>query len=192
MAVLLNDVSNMRFRLELVRRIDPGVSRPAALEAQASVDRFRHQPDLEHRFEPVLDLGGHAVLDLDVIRLLEEVDRLYGGELGELVFQPLPPDAAAMAPRPHGWQPGAAAEPPRPPFALRILAVAGGLVVEIGLDLALCLEPLGGLAVPPGRDLALFRYATTRDALRGFAIGLAEEYARFPTDPSRIEKGPAT
>lgn len=192
MAVLLNDVSNLRFRLELTRRLDPGITRPAMLSAQASVDRFRHKPDLEHVFEPLLDMGEHSILDLDVIRLLEELERLLVGTVAQVQFQPVPPDARVMSPKPHAWERGEPDEAVRPPFALQLVGVPGGMVIEVGIDMALCLEPIGGLAVPPERDFVLFRYATTLDALRGFIIGLSEEYARFPTDPSKVDKGPAS
>ena len=42
MAVLLNQVSNLRLRLDLVRRLSDGIDRPASLEIAAAVERYKH------------------------------------------------------------------------------------------------------------------------------------------------------
>ena len=44
MAVLLNQASNLRFRLELTARSSDGVRSPAALQAEVAMERYRHRP----------------------------------------------------------------------------------------------------------------------------------------------------
>ena len=84
MAVLLNQASNLRFRLELSARSSDGVRSPAALQAEAAMERYRHRPTTgEHGFVPLLRLPDVKVLDLDLIRFLEELEAvLEAGQPG--------------------------------------------------------------------------------------------------------------
>jgi hypothetical protein len=40
-----------------------------------------------------------------------------------------------------------------------------------------------------GADLALYRFAANKRAALAFCAGLLEEFARFPTDPSKVNPG---
>ena len=104
MAVLLNQASNLRFRLEMTRRLSDGVQSPAALGL-----------------------------------------RITGG-----------PDA---------------------------------FQVETGFDLMTVLEPVGGQSGEPGSNVALVRFFANGRAVVAFCAALLEEFARFPTDPSRVSPG---
>ena len=71
MAVLLNQASNLRFRLDTTRRLSDGVHSPAALEVEAAVERYRHRPTTgEHAFVPMLRIPqapfeGHSIRRLE-------------------------------------------------------------------------------------------------------------------------------
>jgi len=168
-AVLLNQASNLRFRLEISRRISDGVHGPAALEVEAAVERYRHRPTTgEHAFVPLLRLPQVTLLDLDLIQLLEHLEALL--ESGQ-------PGGAAL----EGT--GAAA------LALRISGGPDAFQVEAGLDLVTLLEPVGGQSAEPGSNVALVRFFANGRAVVAFCAALLEEFARFPTDPSRVSPG---
>jgi hypothetical protein len=168
-AVLLNQASNLRFRLELSARSSDGVRSPAALQAQAAVERYRHRPTTgEHGFVPLLRLPQVTVLDLDLIRFLQELEAL---------LEP-------------GGRGGAALEPSADAaLALRVTGGPDVYQVEAGLDLRSLLEPVGGQSGEPGSDVALFRFFANARAVVAFCSGLLEDFARFPTDPSRVSPG---
>ena len=169
MAVLLNQASNLRFRLEVTRRISEGVQTPAALEVEVAVDRYRHRPTTgEHAFVPLLRLPQVSLLDLDLIRFLENLEALL--EAGQ-------PGGAAL-------EPSAEAA-----LALRVTGGPDAYQVEAGLDLRNLLEPVGGQSGEPGSDVALFRFFANGRAVVAFCAGLLDEFARFPTDPSRVSPG---
>ncbi|MFL5421175.1 MAG: hypothetical protein ACJ79Y_10455, partial [Myxococcales bacterium] len=82
MAVLLNQSSNLRFRMELKRRISEGITSPASLGIAAYVERYRHEP--EHGFATLLAVEKATLLDLDLIRFLESLeDMLEAVQEGE-------------------------------------------------------------------------------------------------------------
>src|SRR2546423_4686577 len=79
MAVLLNQISNLRFRLELVRRLSEGATSPAALEMRVGVDRYRHRPGGEHAFVPMLEVAKATLLDMDLIQFIQALEQLLDG-----------------------------------------------------------------------------------------------------------------
>jgi hypothetical protein len=169
-AVLLNQASNLRFRLDLVSRISDGVLSPAALEAEAAVERYRRGPN--PGYMRILELRT-PLLDLDIIRFLEALEaaleRGQRGEAGE----------------------GAALEASQQPIvAVRIDGGPDAFQVEVGIDLSRVLEQVAGTGSESGADLALFRFFANGRAVLAFCNALVAEFARFPTDPSRVAKGP--
>jgi hypothetical protein len=170
-AVLLNQASNLRLRLELSARSSDGVRSPAALQAEVAVERYRHRPTSgEHAFVSLLRLPQVSLLDLDLIHFLEQLEALL-----------------------EAGQPGGAALEPSADAAL-VLRVTGGpeaFQVEAGLDLRALLEPVGGQSGGPGADVALFRFFANGRAVVAFCAALLEEFARFPTDPSQVSPGEA-
>jgi len=170
-AVLLNQASNLRFRLELTARSSDGVRSPAALQAEVAMERYRHRPTTgEHAFVTLLRLPEVTLLDLDLIRFLEDLEALLqaGGSGGAS----LEPTAGGM-------------------LALRLTGGPEAYEIEAGLDLRSLLEPVGGLSGEPGSDVALFRFFANARAVVAFCAALLEEFARFPTDPSRVSPGEA-
>jgi hypothetical protein len=168
-AVLLNQASNLRFRLEMTRRLSDGVQSPAALEVEAAIERYRHRPTTgEHAFVAVLRLPKATLLDLDLIQFLEHLEALL--ESGK-------PGGAAL----EGT--GAAA------LGLRISGGPEAYEVEAGLDLVSILESVGGQSGEPGSNVALVRFFANGRAVVAFCAALLEEFARFPTDPSRVSPG---
>ena len=169
MAVLLNQASNLRFRLDFSRRISDGVRSPAALEAEAAIERYRHRPTTgEHAFVPLLRLPQVTVLDLDLIQFLEHLEALL--ESGK-------PGGAAL----EGT--GAAA------LGLRISGGPEAFQIEAGLDLMTLLESVGEQTSEPGSNVALVRFFANGRAVVAFCAALLEAFARFPTDPSRVSPG---
>jgi hypothetical protein len=169
-AVLFNQTSNLRFRIELVRRTSEGITSPASLAMEAYVERYRHEPRLG--FTPLLAVPKATLLDLDLIRFLESLE-----EMLEAV---------------HGGDPGriAALEASvEPTVAIRIGGGPEAFQVEVGIDLLNVLEPVAGVQGERGADLALFRFFANGRAVLAFCNGLLEEFARFPTDPSKVAKG---
>ena len=169
--MLLNQASNLRFRLELLRRTSDGIRTAAALEAEAAVERYRHRPTTgEHAFVPLLRLPKVTLLDLDLIHFLEQLEALL--EAGQ-------PGAAALE---------ASAEAA---LGLRLTGGPDAYQVEAGLDLRSLLEPVGGQSGEPGSDVALVRFFANGRAAVAFCAALLDEFARFPTDPSRVSPGEA-
>jgi hypothetical protein len=197
MAILLNGTSNLRFRIDLLRRISDGIHTPASLEVDAAVERYEHaRPGgrEEPGFAPLFALGKVTLLDADLIGFLQA--------LAELVDHPAvraPAHAtlggAGDLTHPEGVAPGdplpsAALQPSvDPAFALRLQAQPGGALVEAGFDLGAALEPVLGQRGEAGSDLALFRFFAAPRPIHSFAVTLTEEFDRFPTDPSLIHPG---
>jgi len=172
MAVLLNQVSNLRFRLDLVTRKSDGTIEPASLEASFAVERYKHiaaGERGEHRFVPLIALAGRTLLDMDVITFLTALEAALGG----------PGGAAALE---------ASAEPS---LALRVAGGPEAYLVEVGIDLLGLLEPVAGDRGSAGGDLALFRFTANARAVAAFCTALIEEFGRFPTDPSKVRPGDA-
>src|SRR5437763_14450730 len=76
MAVLLNQTSNLRFRIELLRRLSDGTTRPASLEMRVGLDRYQHRAGSEHAFVPMLDVPRATLLDMDLIQFLQALEQL--------------------------------------------------------------------------------------------------------------------
>ncbi len=167
MAVLLNQTSNLRVRLELLRRLSDGVQRPAALEMRVSIDRYRHKPVLG--YTTVVEVPKSTLLDLDLINFLQALEALLEQKT----------ELAALE---------ASVDPA---IGLRIAGGPDAYQVELGIDLLAVLEPLGGLSGARGDDLALFRFFANGRAVLAFCGALLEEFGRFPTDPSRVDPGVA-
>jgi len=170
-AVLLNQASNLRFRLELSSRASDGVHSPAALRAEAAMERYRHRPTTgEHAFVTLLRLPEVTLLDLDLIHFVEQLEAvLESGQAGAAALEPSTAGALALriSGGPEAWQ------------------------VEAGLDLRGLLEPVGGQSGEPGADVALFRFFANGRVVVAFCAALLDEFARFPTDPSRVSPGEA-
>ena len=172
MAVLLNQTSNLRLRLELSRRLSDGVERPASLELAAAMERYKRIASVEHgehRYVPLVAFAGRALLDMDLITFLEGVEALLNGQ-------------GAMA----SLEPST-----EPSIGLRLSGGPEAFLVEAGIDLIALLEPVGGVTSDPGSDLSLFRFAANKRAVAAFAAQLVQEFARFPTDPSQVKPGQA-
>jgi hypothetical protein len=169
-AVLLNQASNLRFRIELVRRISDGITSPASLAMEAHVECYRHEPRLG--FVPLLTVPKATLLDFDLIHFLESLE-----EMLEAV---------------HGGDGGRTASleaTVEPTVAVRIGGGPEAFQVEIGIDLLHVLEKVAGVASERSADLALFRFFANGRAVLAFCQGLLAEFARFPTDPSKVAKG---
>lgn len=164
MAVLLNQTSNLRARIELLRRLSDGTRSPASLEMRVSVDRYAHDG---HDFVPLLEVPRATLLDLDLIQFLQALEELLDGK-GELAALEASVD---------------------PSIGLRFLGGPDAFLVELGIDLLNVLEPLGGVSGERGADLTLYRFAANKRAVVSFCAALIEEYAKFPTDPSAIHPG---
>lgn len=171
MAVLLNQTSNLRVRLDLLRRRSDGVRTPAALEMRFAVERYRHaQPPAEHGFSPILEVPQATLLDMDLIAFLQQLEEVLAEKAEQAAFE-------------------ASVEPT---IGLRILrATPELLMVEAGVDLLNVLETVGGASSARGSDLMLVRFQTTQRAALAFCASLLAEFARFPTDPTRVHPGEA-
>lgn len=167
MAMLLNQTSNLRLRIELLRRISDGATKPAALEMRVGVDGYQHRPGGEHAFVPMLDVPRATLLDMDLIQFLQGLEELLDGRAQ-----------------------GAALEASvDPAIGLRLQGGPEAFLVEVGIDLLNVLEQVGGLAGDRGTDLALYRFAANKRAALAFCAGLIEEFGEFPTDPSAVNPG---
>jgi hypothetical protein len=172
-AVLLNQTSNLRFRLDLVRRLSDGVRSPAALEMSVAVERYEHDG---HRFAPLVAVERATLLDLDLIQFLQALEALLDRQ----------------GPAPEGQQPSAALEASvDPAIGVRLVGGPEAFLVEVGVDLLNILQPLGGQQSDRGTDLALFRFFANARAAVGFCSALLAEFARFPTDPGAVNPGVA-
>jgi len=169
-AVLLNQSSNLRFRIELTGRVSDGITSPASLAMEAYVERYRHAPQLG--FAPILSVAKATLLDLDLIHFLESLE-----EMLEAVHEGDAGRTAALE---------ASIEPT---VAVRIGGGPAAFQVEVGIDLLNVLEPVAGVEGARGTDLALFQFFANGRAVLAFCQGLLQEFARFPTDPSKVAKG---
>jgi hypothetical protein len=167
MAVLLNQTSNLRVRLELLRRTSDGVRAPAALEMRVGVDRYQHRPGGEHAFVPLLEVARATLLDMDLIQFLQSLEELLDGRAA----------AAALE---------ASVDPA---IGIRLQGGPEAFLAEVGVDLLNVLEPIGGLEGDRGSDLALYRFVANKRAALAFCASLIEEFGRFPTDPSAVSRG---
>jgi len=167
MAVLLNQTSNLRLRIELLRRISDGTVRPASLEMRVALERYQHRPNREHAFVPLLDVPRATLLDMDLIQFLQSLEELLEGRTA----------AAALE---------ASVDPA---IGLRLQGGPEAFLVEAGIDLLNVLEPVGGLAGDRGTDLALYRFVANKRAALAFSAGLIQEFGEFPTDPSAVNPG---
>src|SRR5205085_725348 len=87
MAVLLNQTSNLRLRIELLRRISDGTTRPASLEMRAAVDRYQHRP------------GGERGADLALYRFAVNKRAALAFCAGLIEeFERFPTDPSAVSP----------------------------------------------------------------------------------------------
>ena len=182
MAVLLNQTSNLRLKLDLARRISDGVLTPASLQIAAAIESYQHaRPGgrEEHGFAPLVTLPEAVLLDLDLIAFLQALERLLE-QLDRPQAEGEPSPSAALEPTGD------------PSLSLRIGAGPGVALVEAGLDLRAILEPMGGRRSEPGHDLALFRFFCDARPLASFCAQLIGEFQAFPTDPSRVSKGEAS
>jgi hypothetical protein len=169
-AVLLNQTSNLRARIELLRRTSDGVRTPAALEMRVGVDRYQHRTSGEHSFLPILDIPRATLLDMDLIQFLQSLEELLDGRAKEAALE------ASVDPA----------------IGLRLQGGPEAFLVEIGIDLLNVLEPVGGLSGDRGNDLALCRFLANKRAALAFCAGLIEEFGEFPTDPTAVHPGEAT
>src|SRR2546425_8789779 len=167
MAVLLNQTSNLRFRIELLRRLSDGTTRPASLEMRVGLDRYQHRAGSEHAFVPMLDIPRATLLDMDLIQFLQTLEELLDGRAQEAALE------ASVDPA----------------IALRLQGGPEAFLVEVGIDLLNVLEQVGGLAGDRGTDLALYRFAANKRAALAFCAGLIQEFGEFPTDPSAVNPG---
>jgi len=164
MAVLLNQTSNLRLRIELLRRLSDGATAPASLEMRVAVERYQHRPSGDHAFVPMLDVPRATLLDMDLIQFLQSLEELLEGRTA----------AAALE---------ASVDPA---IGLRLQGGPEAFLVEAGIDLLNVLEPVGGLAGDRGTDLALYRFVANKRAALAFCAGLIQEFGEFPTDPSAV------
>jgi hypothetical protein len=167
MAVLLNQTSNLRLRIELLRRLSDGATAPASLEMRVNVERYQHRPSGDHAFVPMLDVPRATLLDMDLIQFLQSLEELLEGRAA----------AAALE---------ASVDPA---IGLRLQGGPEAFLVEAGIDLLNVLEPVGGLVGDRGTDLALYRFVANKRAALAFCAGLIQEFGEFPTDPSAVSPG---
>ena len=164
MAVLLNQTSNLRARIELVRRLSDGLRSPASLEMRVGVDRYLHAT---HAFVSLLEVPHATLLDMDLIQFLQGLENLLEGKAAEAGLE------ASVDPA----------------IGLRFSGGPDAYLVEMGIDLLNVLEPLGGVSGERGSDLALYRFVANKRAALAFSAALIDEFSKFPTDPSRVNPG---
>jgi hypothetical protein len=165
MAVLLNQTSNLQLRIELVERISDGQTRPASLAMRVSVERYRKEP---RGFVSMLAVPRATLLDMDLIQFLRALEELLDGRA----------EAAALE---------ASVDPA---IGLRLAGGPDAYLVEVGIDLLNVLHPVGSdLPGERGADLMLVRFAANKRAALAFCSQLLEDFAKFPTDPSQVDKG---
>lgn len=164
MAVLLNQTSNLRVRIELLRRLSDGTRSPASLEMMVGVDRYLHAT---HAFSPLLEVPKATLLDMDLIQFLQGLEEMLDGRAAEAGLE------ASVDPA----------------IGLRFSGGPDAYLVEVGVDLLNVLEPLGGVSGERGADLALYRFVANKRAALAFCASLIEDFGKFPTDPSRVNPG---
>ncbi len=168
MAVLQNQASNLRVRIELLERLSDGTRSPAALAMEVVVERY--QPE-GHKFEPLLSVPKATLLDMDLIQFLQALEELLDG-------------------RGRGDPPSAALEASvDPAIGLRLVGGPEAYLVELGVDLLNVLRPVAGMSSERGSDLVLYRFAANQRAALAFCAGLLAEFEKFPTDPTRVHPG---
>jgi hypothetical protein len=190
-AVLLNQTSNLRLRLDLTGRLSDGVLTPAALQMSVSIERYAHaeKGGREHGFAPIVAVPQATLLDLDLINFLHALEELLARELPAPGPDPYAPYAP---PAPQGPVPSAALEASvDPAIGLRIAGGPEAYQVEVGIDLLNVLETVGGFEGARGADLSLFRFAANARAVVAFCSALIAEFQRYPTDPGAVHKGEA-
>jgi hypothetical protein len=166
-AVLLNQTSNLRLRLMLVRRLSDGTTSPASLEMRFAVDRYEHREGGEHAFVPMVEVSRATLLDMDLIQFLQSLEELLEGRVKDAAL-----DATVD-----------------PAVGLRLQGGPEAFLAEVGIDLLNVLEPVGGLSGDRGSDLALYRFVVNKRAALAFCNSLIEEFAEFPTDPRAVNPG---
>lgn len=163
MAVLLNQTSNLRARIELLRRLSDGTRSPASLSMKLSVDRYR-KPD----FVPLLEVPRATLLDMDLIQFLQSLEELLDGRRQDAALE------ASVDPA----------------IGLRFAGGPEAYLVELGVDLLNVLEPVGAdLEAERGTDLVLYRFQVNKRAAVAFCAQLIEEFGEFPTDPAKVNPG---
>jgi hypothetical protein len=167
MAVLLNQTSNLRARVELLRRLSDGVRSPAALEMRFGIDRYQHRAGGEHAFVPLLEVARATLLDMDLIQFLQSLEELLDGRAEQAALE------ASVDPA----------------IGIRLQGGPEAFLIEVGVDLLNVLEEVGGLAGDRGSDLALFRFVANKRAALAFCASLIAEFGEFPTDPSAVAPG---
>jgi hypothetical protein len=167
MAVLLNQTSNLRLRLELVRRLSDGATSPASLEMRVGIERYQHRERGEHAFVPMLQVERATLLDMDLIQFLQSLEELLDARV---------PEAALEA-------------SVDPAIGLRLQGGPEAFLAEAGIDLLNVLEPVGGLSGDRGSDLVLYRFVVNKRAALAFSAALIEEFGEFPTDPRAVNPG---
>jgi hypothetical protein len=167
MAVLLNQTSNLRLRLDLRRRLSDGTASPASLEMRVGVDRYQHREVGEHAFVPMIHVERATLLDMDLIQFLQSLEELLEGKLQQAALE------ASVDPA----------------IGLRLQGGPEAFLVEVGIDLLNVLEAVGGLSGDRGSDLALYRFVVNKRAALAFCAGLIEEFGEFPTDPGAVNPG---
>jgi hypothetical protein len=168
MAVLLNQASNLRVRVELLRRLSDGTRSAAALEMAVAVERYRQS---DHSYEALLSVPRATLLDMDLIQFLQALEELLDG-------------------RGKGDPPSAALEASvEPAIGLRLVGGPEAYLVELGVDLLNVLETVGGMTSERGSDLVLYRFAANQRAALAFSAGLLAEFEKFPTDPGKVHPG---
>jgi hypothetical protein len=164
MAVLHNEGKNLRFFLELVDRevfpIVPGQPRPPPNAA-------RVLGTVGVEFYDRRDQSYWPFIRLPVIYI--------GGTEGEELIDSIR-KVCSLQSTGFAFRGGAQGE-----LALQIgRQDDGGLLVEVGLDLASYLLEASGKAGDPGKELALFRYYTTTAEVVTFADQIKQELERLP------------
>jgi hypothetical protein len=162
MAVLLNQTSNLRARLDLLERLSDGSRAPASLRMRLTVDRYQ-KPD----FVPLLDVPAATLLDMDLIQFLQALEELLDGRRQDAAFE------ASVDPA----------------IGLRFTGGPEAYLVELGVDLLNVLQPVAGLQGERGTDLVLYRFHANKRAAAAFCAALIEEFGEFPTDPGRVDPG---
>jgi hypothetical protein len=161
MADLVNDAGTLRFVLTLGAREGAATggdmrAPPARLLAGGGVEYLDHR---DREWWPILRLSALYLSAAAVERLpLELRALLQGGTPG---FAWRSDDETALA--------------------LQLGAVAGGAVVEVGIDVSRFLADVAGAPPRAGAELALFRFRAAQGDLVRFADALAGELAELAT-----------
>jgi hypothetical protein len=110
-----------------------------------------------------------TLLDMDLIQFLQSLEELLDGRV----------ETAALE---------ASVDPA---IGLRLAGGPEAYLVEAGIDLLNVLQSVGDdLPGERGADLMLVRFAANKRAAVAFCAQLLQDFAKFPTDPSQVGKGP--